>query len=269
MKNRDLLTGIGIFAGFTTIVLGILGGGTLRMFWDVPSVIITIGGSFCSLLVNYSFRDIKKLFKVVVQSFKDVQLDSIEIINQFIEISKKARREGLLSLEDKISEIDDNFFKKGLQMVVDGLEPETIREILELEISEMERRHKLGSDMLRAWGGYAPAFGMIGTLIGLIQMLANLTDSSKIASGMAVALITTFYGAVLANVLLNPMAQNLALKSENEAEVRDMMIEGILSIQSGVNPRILEDKLICYLSKEERIKYSQTKTVSNGVTENV
>lgn len=269
MKNRDLLTGIGIFAGFGTIIWGILGGGTLRMFWDVPSVIITIGGSFCSLLVNYSFRDMKKLFKVVIQSFRDVPLDSVEILNQFIEISRKARREGLLSLEDKISEINDSFLKKGLQMVVDGIEPETIRDIMELEISEMERRHKLGSDMLRAWGGYAPAFGMIGTLIGLIQMLANLSDSSKIASGMAVALITTFYGAVLANVLLNPMAQNLALKSENEAAVRDMIIEGVLAIQSGVNPRIVEDKLICYLSQDEKIKYQEIKTVSNEVTENV
>jgi chemotaxis protein MotA len=141
-------------------------------------------------------------------------------------------------------------------MVIDGIEPETIREIMELEIGEMERRHKTGQDLLKSWAAYAPAFGMIGTLIGLIQMLVNLSDSSKIASGMAVALITTFYGATMANLLFTPMAAKLSLKTEKEAGMREMMLEGILAIQSGVNPRIVEDKLLCYLSPLDRKKYA-------------
>lgn len=269
MKKNDMLTGIGLIAGFAAIIAGIVGGGTLSMFWDPSSVYITIGGSFCSLLINYPLREVKRLGKVMLVTFKDMSFESNEIVDTFIELSRKARREGLLALEDQISELNDEFLKRGLQMVVDGIEPETIRDIMELEIDETEKRHKAGSDMLRAWGGYAPAFGMIGTLIGLIQMLANLTDSSKIASGMAVALITTFYGSVLANVIFNPMAQNLSMKSENESTIREMMIEGILAIQSGVNPRTIEEKLLCYASPQERLKYLKKSVEHNEVAENV
>lgn len=153
-------------------------------------------------------------------------------------------------------------------MVVDGIEPETIREIMELEIDEMEKRHKSGADMLKTWGGYSPAFGMIGTLIGLIQMLANLTDSSTIASGMGKALITTFYGSVMANMVFNPMGANLMFKSGVEATTREMVLEGVLAIQSGVNPRIMEEKLVSYLSPTERQAYSKVQVSGEGVAQN-
>lgn len=275
MKRRDALTAVGILLGFILMIwamamisLSEYNVGQLKLFWDIPSVIITIGGSFCAMLVNYPINNFRRLVKIIVQSFNEGEKSSVDIIRQFIELSRKARREGLLSLEDEINSINDNFLKKGLQMVVDGIEPETIREIMDLEISEMERRHGEGVNMLKAWGAYAPAFGMAGTLIGLIQMLGNLSDSSQIASGMGKALITTFYGSLMANLVFNPMAANLALKSEQETAIRDMMLEGILSIQSGVNPRIVEEKLISYLSPQEREEYASTAGVGEGVSEN-
>ncbi|MCC5427196.1 motility protein A, partial [Clostridium botulinum] len=164
--------------------------------------------------------------------------------------------------------LTDDYMKKGLRMVVDGIEPETIRDIMELEIDEMEKRHKSGADMLKTWGGYSPAFGMIGTLIGLIQMLANLTDSSTIASGMGKALITTFYGSVMANMVFNPMGANLMFKSGVEATTREMVLEGVLAIQSGVNPRIMEEKLVSYLSPTERLAYSKVQVSGEGAAQN-
>ncbi|KQB76628.1 flagellar motor protein MotP, partial [Clostridium butyricum] len=163
-----------------------------KVFWDVASVFITIGGSMAAMLITYPMDEFKRLLIVIRQTFKDNGMSNIDVIQNFVDLSRKARREGLLSLEDAINNLTDDYMKKGLRMVVDGIEPETIREIMELEIDEMEKRHKSGADMLKTWGGYAPAFGMVGTLIGLIQMLANLTDSSTIASGMGKALITTF-----------------------------------------------------------------------------
>ncbi|MBU5483028.1 MotA/TolQ/ExbB proton channel family protein [Clostridium sp. MSJ-11] len=274
MKKRDALTGIGIVVGCFTMLWAMsmkslteYDFGQLKSFFDVASILITIGGSFCAMLITYPLSYFRKLKTVLVQTFKESEKSSLDIIGQFTELSRKARREGLLSLEDEINQINDGFLKKGLQMVVDGIEPDTIKDILELEISEMERRHKIGADMLRSWGGYAPAFGMAGTLIGLIQMLVSLTDSAQIASGMAKALVTTFYGSLMAYLFFNPMAANLALKSDEEAAIREMMLEGILSIQSGVNPRIVEEKLISYLSPEERTNYAVTVS-KEGVAEN-
>jgi chemotaxis protein MotA len=269
MKKQDLLTAVGIVVGFGMIVWGMTAGGAnIRIFWDMASVLITIVGSACAMLITYSINDFKKLGRIVSQSFKENKTSPLDLINKFTELSRKARREGLLSLEDEITQMEDAFLKKGLQMVVDGIEPETIKEIMELEIGEMERRHTDGANMLKTWGGYSPAFGMIGTLIGLIQMLANLTDSSAIASGMAKALITTFYGSLMANMVFNPMAANLNIKSGREAAFREMMLEGILAIQSGVNPRIVEEKLITYLAPSDRIKYNAAAAIGDGVVEN-
>lgn len=268
MKKHDALTSIGLLLGSVMLVWGMTMGASIKIFWDAASVVITIGGSFCALLINYSIAEVKNIFKIMGKTFKNVESSTFETISQFINLSRKARREGLLSLEDDISELKDEFLKKGLQMVVDGIEPETIRDIMELEISEMEKRHTNGANMLKAWGGYAPAFGMIGTLIGLVQMLANLSDSSAIASGMAKALITTYYGAIMANLFFNPMSANLGIKSAEEVSIKEMMLEGILAIQSGVNPRIVEDKLVSYLSPADRKKY-KAQNVTEGVVEGV
>ena len=270
MKKRDILTSIGIVLGFGLVFWGMAAGKTnLLIFFDPASIAITIGGSFAALIIAYPISEMKRILKVIVQSFKENTMSRTEIIKSFKNLSQKARREGLLSLDDEMEQLTNEFLKKGLQMVVDGLEPETIKEIMELEIGEMERRHSDGINMLKAWAGYAPAFGMIGTLIGLIQMLANLTDSSALASGMGKALITTFYGALLANLILSPMAQNLIYKSTVEVNSREMMIEGVLAIQSGVNPRIVEEKLTSYLSPAARAKFIEEGAKEAGVTENV
>ncbi|WP_080952908.1 MotA/TolQ/ExbB proton channel family protein [Clostridium tetani] len=250
MKRRDVLTAIGIVVGFLMMVWAMAmvtiteyNVGQLKLFWDISSIIITVGGSLCAMLVNYPLHQFKKLMKITIQAFKENEKSGIDIINQFIDLSRKARREGLLSLEDEISGINDDFLKKGLQMVVDGIEPETIQDIMDLEIGEMERRHGEGVDMLKAWGAYAPAFGMAGTLIGLIQMLGNLNESGQIASGMSKALITTLYGSLMANIVFNPMAANLSLKSQQEIAVREMMLEGILAIQLGYENKRLAKEL--------------------------
>ena len=255
MKKTDSLSFIGLIIGAALLVYGMVSGSSLMIFWDLPSVLITIGASFAALLIVFSIDDIKLLGKLLGEAFKESKAAKGGIVKKFAEISKKARREGLLSLEDDIAEIDDEFMKKGLQMVVDGVEPDTIREILELEIEEMENRHSIGIGIFDQWGIYAPAFGMCGTLIGLIQMLQNLTDVSNIASGMGKALITTFYGSLLANLFCIPIAANLKQKSRKEASFREMVLEGILAIQSGVNPRIVEEKLLTYLPPKERIEY--------------
>ncbi|MCY6370382.1 motility protein A [Clostridium ganghwense] len=264
MKRQDVLTIVGLLAGFGMIAFGMLSGGTFAMFFDISSLAITVGGSFCSLLVNYPLTEFKRLVKVIAQSFKETSMSGLDIISSFGEISKKARREGLLSLEEDIEKVDDPFLKKGLQMVVDGIEPETIKEILELEIGEMEKRHKDGADMMKAWGGYAPAFGMLGTLIGLIQMLANLSDPTALGPGMSKALRTTFYGSLFASLILNPMSANLVYKTSREATVREMMLEGVLAIQSGVNPRIVEEKLVSYLNPDDKKKYYEIQSANGG-----
>lgn len=255
MKKSDILTPIGIISGVGLVIWGMLSQEGLGIFWDLPSVFITGGGSIAAVLITISVSDFKRLGKIFMQAFKETKSSNIEVISQFSELSKRARREGLLSLEDEISKIDDEYFKKGLQMVVDGIEPETIKDILTLEIEEMEERHFAGASIFSTWGGYCPAFGMIGTLIGLIQMLANLTDASTIAQGMGKALITTFYGSFIANIIANPIAANLSRKSDIETKERQLKLEGILAIQSGVNPRIVEEKLLTYLEPAERLEY--------------
>lgn len=273
MKKKDMSTLIGIIAGILVLFIGMsLDSGKiklsgLKLFWDLPSVFITVGGSFCTILICYPMSDVKNLPKTLKNAFIDKQMPGKEIIQKFVELSKKARREGLLSLESEVEAIDDNFIKSGIQMVVDGIEPETIREIMDLEIGEMEKRHSTGINLLKAWAGYGPAYGMIGTLVGLVQMLANLNDPSALGPGMSKAIITSFYGSVLANFVFGPLAGKLEVKSGEEAGRREMMLEGVLALQAGVNPRIIEDKLKAYLSPKERSAVNEEQVSGSAVTD--
>lgn len=272
MKKKDILTPVGLLVGTGFIVFGILYGSSLEIakgFINIPSLAITVGGSLAATLITFPRDRIKNFGKVVGATFKDIEFSALDLMKQFTNLSRKARREGLLSLEDEVTNFGDDFLKKGMQMVVDGIEPDIIRGILEQEINELESRHEKNSSMIKTWGGYAPAFGMVGTLIGLIQMLADLSNMDGLAAGMSAALVTTFYGAVLANLLLNPLAANLEYKTSVEVTIREMMLEGILAIQSGVNPRIVEEKLISYLSAEERVEYVKIVANEAEVTENV
>jgi chemotaxis protein MotA len=253
MKKFDIIPLFAIFAGVTLILAAIMIQGSILIFWSFSSLIITIVGSFFALMASFPFKILKQAPSILRQAFFHPMDNRRDLVSLVTSLSRKARSEGLLSLEDGLAEIEDPFMVKGLQMVVDGIEPENIRQIMVLEIDAIERRHEVGHNIFSSWGEMAPAFGMIGTLIGLIVMLSDLSDSNAIGVGMATALITTFYGAFFANMVLIPIANKLKNQTSDEIYTREMMIESILSIQSGLNPRIVEEKLTSYLSPKERI----------------
>jgi chemotaxis protein MotA len=248
---------IGIIAGFGLVIYGILRGSPLATFMDLSSFCITIGGSLSAMLVNFSFAEFISAFKAFSLLFKKKLPDTGKVLNLIVEFAKKARRDGLLALEDEAQKSDDKFLKKGIQLIVDGTDPELVRNILEIELSFMEERHKSNKAFFDSWGTLAPGFGMIGTVIGLVQMLGNLDDVAKIGPNMAVALITTFYGALWANLFCIPVAGKMAKMSGEEQFVKQIMIEGILSIQAGENPRIIEEKLLAFLSASQRDSIKQ------------
>lgn len=256
MKKFDIIPLLAIFGGFTVIIVAIAAQGNILVFWSLSSMLITILGSFSALVASYPFKILAQVPNMLKQAFVHPMDNRRELIGLVTNLSKKARSDGLLSLEDELVNIEDDFLAKGLQMVVDGMEPDNIRQILMLEIDSIERRHEIGHNIFKSWGELAPAFGMIGTLIGLIVMLSDLNDPSAIGVGMATALITTFYGALFANLILIPISNKLRSQTSDEIYTRDMMIESILSIQSGLNPRIVEEKLTSYLSPREKKKES-------------
>ncbi|HKL10427.1 MAG TPA: MotA/TolQ/ExbB proton channel family protein [Clostridia bacterium] len=265
MKKFDLVPLIAIFMGLTVIIVAISYQGSLLIFWSLSSMLITILGSFAALMASYPHKVLLEVPKILRQAFISPMDNRSELVDKFSKLSRKARSEGLLSLEEELESVEDEFLMRGLQMVVDGIEPDSIKEIMNLEVETVERRHGVGHNIFKSWGELAPAFGMIGTLIGLIIMLSDLSDSSAIGVGMATALITTFYGALLANLVLIPISTKLQSQTEEEIFTRDMMIEGVLSIQSGTNPRIIEEKLSTYLSPKERNKKAE-KEVEDTVT---
>ncbi|MPW24801.1 motility protein A [Alkalibaculum sp. M08DMB] len=243
---------VGLVAGAALVIWSITISGDIINFISASSALITIGGSFCALLISFPMKTLIKIpsmLKLLVASPQD---DRQKLVLLFTDLAKKARKDGLLALEDDITIIEDEFLISGLQMIVDGVEPDTIREILELKQETAERRHSTGQAIFSKWGEYAPAFGMVGTLIGLIIMLAKLDDPSAIGIGMATALLTTLYGSLLANLILLPIASNLKVQTDEEMYTGQMIVEGILEIQAGSNPRLLEDKLTTYLSPEEQ-----------------
>lgn len=243
----DIATWLGFGIGAFFIVTGI-GITKLMLFWDTPSILIVCGGTVATLFMNFTMNELKGLHHVIGKLFKlEMQIPN-EIISSLVSFAEKARREGLLALEDDVEKLDDEFLKKGIQLVVDGTDPELVRRILETEMMFLEERHSNGKKLLDSMGAYAPAFGMIGTLIGLIQMLANLDDPSAIGPGMSVALLTTMYGAMLSNWIFLPLAGKLDLRHNDEAMVKSIMVEGLLSIQAGDNPRIVEEKLKAFLA---------------------
>ena len=248
----DLATVVGIFAGVFLIAFAITKGGGLEIFIHVPSMLIVGGGTLAATLVHFPLGEVLKVLKVVQKAFLHKSPEPHETIATVVEMARKVRREGVLALESQIEEIQDPFLKRGVQLIVDGTEPELIQEVLSNEITALEERHRRGQQIFSSMGTYAPAFGMIGTLIGLIQMLRTLEDPTKIGIGMATALITTFYGALLANLLFLPIAGKLKTRSEQEVLTKEMILAGLLAIQSGDTPRIVQDKMTAFLSPKYR-----------------
>lgn len=269
MRKQDILTPIGLVLAIGLVIFGASQGDTkLSIFYDISSIAITIGGSFAAVLITFSSDDIKKMIEIIKMSFISHNIYKVDLVDQFKELSRKVRKDGVLSIEDEVSEIEDEFLRRGLELVIDGLEPETIKEILELEMLEIEGSYNKGSKIFKVWGSYAPAFGMIGTLMGLIQMLADLGTPDSIAAGMSKALITTFYGALLANIVLNPIAFNIQNKGQKEIDYREMMLSGIMSIQNGDSARIIEEKLVTFLTSEEKLQYYTREVDNEGVSMN-
>lgn len=246
----DIASIVGLVVGFGLVLWAL--GANIMGFIDPPSIAIVVGGTVGATLIHYPLSEVLRVMSVVKKVFLHKEESPSEIIRTLVGYAETARREGILALEQHALSLEDEFLKKGITLAVDGTDPEYIREIMTTEIDNIAERHKSGAAIMEAMGGYAPAFGMIGTLIGLVIMLRNMNDPSSIGSGMAVALITTFYGAVCANLIFLPIAGKLKLRSSHELLIKELCIQGIMAIQSGDNPRIVESKLKAFLSPSKR-----------------
>ncbi len=249
----DIGTLIGFVFGSGIVLYSILLGGSLTAFIDIPSVYCTCGGSFAAIIMSYPLPKVKAGLTSIKKLLNAGSLDMTPWYQTLIDLATVARRDGILALEDRLEGIKDEFLRRGLQMLVDGSPAETVTQILEMEIENMEARHVSAQAIWKSWSTAAPSFGMIGTLIGLVQMLKNMSDPSQIGAGMAVALITTFYGAVMANLFFTPMQIRLEQRTAEEVQLKKMLLAGILSIQSGDSPRVVGDKLQVYLTPQARL----------------
>ena len=265
----DTSSVLGIIMGAVLLIVGMMIEGELRIFWSLSSVLIVFGGTFASVMINFTLDQVKTVFSLVRIAFSsNTAVRSEEIISTLVHFAEVSRREGLLSLEERAQAMDEPFLQKGIQLVVDGTDPDLVRSILAIELASVEARHQIGHRMFDQMGAWAPAYGMIGTLIGLIVMLSELDNPDLIGSGMAVALITTFYGSVASNLIFQPIAGKLRIKTDEEILLKQIMIEGILSIQAGENPRIVEEKLRSFFPNQRRVDSgrSEVETQAEGVT---
>jgi chemotaxis protein MotA len=248
----DIATVVGVLLGIVLVVMAIMTGGDIGAYLNGPSVMIVVGGAIGATMASQPLKGFMKIPKVVAKTLFDKSPDPATVISQLVDLAEVARRDGILALEGMIEEMRDEFMVRGVQMAVDGTDPEIIQAVMETELENLLERHDVGKGLLDSMGRYAPAFGMIGTLVGLVAMLSNMDDPSKIGAGMAAALLTTLYGALLANVVFLPLADKLGLRSAEEALCKTIVIHGVMSIQSGDNPRTVESKLITFLPPTSR-----------------
>ena len=254
----DIATIIGLILGFGVIIGAILLGGGAATFFHVPSLCIVVGGMLCSVLIHFSLPQFLAIFAIIKKTFMVKVSSPSEIIQQMINFAAINRRDGALALEEQIRKIDNGFVSKGLQMLVDGQDDDVIREMMDLEIQYLQERHASGKKILEFMGASAPAFGMIGTLVGLVQMLRNLSSPESLGAGMAVALITTFYGALLANLVFIPLAGKLGIYSKAEILAMEMTVEGICTISRGESPTAVREKMQSFISPSHREEVKST-----------
>ena len=251
----DIGTVAGIGITVAALVIAVLwGGGSIMGLVDVPSIFIVIVGMTGAIVASFPLARVTKVHKVILRAIFDKPQNPIETIQDLVRYAEVARREGILSLENLVEEMKDPFIVRGVKMAVDGTDPELIQQIMDTELEALMDRHAQGKQLLDTIGKYAPAFGMIGTLMGLIAMLSNMDDPSAIGPGMAVALITTLYGALIANVVAGPIADKLAARDGEEVLVKTIIVAGVMAIQSGDNPRVVEAKLRTYLPPALRLQ---------------
>lgn len=249
----DFLTIAGLVIGLIAIVGGqILEGGHVGSIMQFTAAVIVLGGTLGAVLVNYPLSVVLMTIKNIKLVFLEPKENPANMINQIVEFASLSRKEGLLALEQKVKALDDPFFKKGLQLVVDGTEPKLIREILEIEMSVEEEHMHTAAKPLESAGGYSPTIGIIGAVLGLIHVMENLADPSKLGSGIAVAFVATVYGVGSANFIFLPMAGKMKLKVKAMIVTRELILEGLLSIATGENPRHIQEKLEGFLSEAQR-----------------
>jgi len=249
----NIATFIGVFGSVGMLIFAIMAGrGTILSFVDIPSIILIFICPYFLLFTSSSMREILGIFSIIGITFKVPRFNEQGIITKLMAMSEKARREGLLALEEELEDLDDEFMKKGMRLVVDGTDAEIVRNLMENELTQMQERHLGKINIISSWAAFAPAVGMMGTVIGLIGMLKNLEDKAALGPNMAVALITTFYGSLIANFTMLPWMTKLKTYDAMETKVKEMEIEGVLSIQAGDNPRILATKLLSYLNPLDR-----------------
>lgn len=246
----DIATLIGLLGGFGIIIGAIATGGEVMLFVNIPSILIVVGGTFMVVLMQISLSEFIGSFKIAMKAFFYQTYDSKQLIEEAVQLADVARKNGLLALESQ--EINNDFLEKGIMLCVDGHDPALVKKMLGKDIDLTIERHEIGQNMFKNMGIVSPAMGMIGTLIGLVQMLANMSDPASIGPAMAVALLTTLYGAIIANVFANPMAEKLAVASRLERVNRQLIMEIIGGIQEGMNPRVLEQLLLNFLPTSER-----------------
>ncbi|MED4080007.1 flagellar motor protein MotP [Halalkalibacterium halodurans] len=267
MKKFDILTPVGLFLGITVLLLAVFsnsGPSGIVFFIQISSVLIVIGGIVSALVITFSFTELKQVPRVLMEAFRTQDHDLGKLVQTFVNLSGKARREGLLALEAGLDEeVEDPFIRKGILLAVDGIEPDVIKDIIMAEVTAMEERHTKSRALIDKAAEYAPAWGMIGTLIGLVLMLQNLNDPSTLGPNMAVALLTTLYGTVLANLVFLPMSTKLMNKTDSEVFVKQIIIEGVIGVQSGQNPKILEEKLSAFITKKDKEADEETGDEAN------
>jgi len=254
----DIATIIGILLGFMVITTAIIAGGGWQIFIHIPSMAITIGGMLCATLIHFSLPQFLGIFSIVKKTIIAKVPSQSELIQKMVNYAAINRRDGALALEQEIPNLDNSFFIKGVQMLVDGRDSEQIRDFMSIEIQYLEDRHSTGKKILEFMGASAPAFGMIGTLIGLVQMLRSLDSPDAIGGGMAVALLTTFYGALSANLIFIPLAGKLGIYSKAETTAIEMIVEGICAIAQGDNPTIVREKMQAFISQGRREEVKAT-----------
>jgi chemotaxis protein MotA len=246
----DITTIFGLVLGFGALVAGILmEGGNLMSYVGVSAAIIIFGGTIGAVVVSFPMRALSTVPRLLIIVFTEQVHDIPEVIKQLVGFSERARREGILCLESELANTEDEFLKSGLQLVIDGTDPALVRDTLETKIAFIAERHHQGAGVIEAAGGYAPTMGIVGTVLGLINVLSNIKNPNELAGAIALAFIATLYGIASANLIWLPLANKLKTKHEHEQLVKHIMLEGILSLQSGDNPRIVEQKLKAFLSR--------------------
>jgi chemotaxis protein MotA len=255
----DIATVAGLLIGWGFLLLALLIDanfelGALAAYANLAGLMIIVGGTAGATIMSFTFEDIRNLGAILKKAFFGRTNDPVEVVTTMVGYAGKARREGLLGLEEDIQTIADPFLQKGLQLVVDGTDMEMIREILETDTAYMQARHKVGTEIMVSAGGFSPTLGIIGAVAGLIHALGSVTDPTKLVGAIAVAFTATFYGIGFANLIFLPLGGKLQMRSKQEAFTRELTLVGILSISAGDNPRIVEDKMKAFMSPRDRDK---------------